>query len=212
MMNEWYKNSVLWGLLIIAGGIALLVQNLLNFPLGGIFWGVVFMVVGFAIFRLAWNSDRPWWPFIPGLTLMGMGLTGLLGVVLPKVETYIGGALVLGSLGASFVLVYLRERRNWWAIIPAGVMFTLAATSLIEQGHFGLDSGGIFFIGLGLTFLTLAWLPGQQLRWAFIPALALIVMGALAGFFAGASSSLVWAVVLIAAGGMMALRSFRKGY
>ena len=108
-------------------------------------------------------------------------------------------------------MVYLANPRMWWAIIPGGVMTTLAVVAGIDEiGVRGFDSGGVFFLGLGLTFLVLGLLTprtGERLTWAFIPAAVLIVMGILVGANSANLINVVWPFVLIAAGGYWIWRS-----
>jgi hypothetical protein len=74
--------------------------------------------------------------------------------------------------------VYLAEKTNWWAIIPGGVLFTIAAVALMESSTTAIATGGIFFLGIGLTFALVAILPNTvgQMRWAWIPAGILVLM------------------------------------
>jgi hypothetical protein len=66
----------------------------------------------------------------------------------------------------------------------------------------GFESGGVFLIGLGITFGVLGFVPTEhgRMRWAFIPAIVLILVG---GFVTLASFnlfSLLWPVALIGGG------------
>jgi len=74
-----------------------------------------------------------------------------------------------------------------------------------------VETGGIFFIGLGLTFALVGLLPAPRgrMRWAFIPALVLLVMGLL--IFAAAEQFInyLWPVALILVGLYLVFRTFR---
>ncbi len=89
------------------------------------------------------------------------------------------GALFLGMLGLSYLLIYLFHPVHWWAIIPSGALFTLAAVSLLPAS--GGLSGVIFFLGLALTFWLVYYLPKPvgKLVWALFPAGILFVLGIL---------------------------------
>ena len=131
-------------------------------------------------------------------------------VVLPGVGDALGGLFVLGGIGAAFIGVYLSDRRQWWAIIPAGVMITLAVISVLDSLLSDLGSGGLIFFGLGITFAVLALLPSEQgkMRWAWIPAIVLVVIGLLVT--AAAEEMLVYLgpAALILGGIFILLRSF----
>jgi hypothetical protein len=127
-------------------------------------------------------SDRAhWWALIPGFTLLG--LAALIGLewLFPTVGDAVGGAVFLGGVGLSFWAVYLVRREHWWAVIPGGVMFTLALVAALSPVAEGPAGGGVFFLGLGLTFGLLSVVPTPQgrLKWALIPAAVMLVMGVL---------------------------------
>ena len=206
-INRWLRTPAFWGIFLILGGIALLFQNLFHIELGGLFWGTAFILAGVAFILQINRPERPWWPLIPGLALLGIGAQILLDVILPSLSQYFGGLLVLGGIGLAFLLVYLRERRAWWALIPAGVMITLALVSVLDQGNFGLDTGGIFLLGLGMTFLVLAWLPSERQQWAYIPGGILVVMGLLIAGAAGAWLNIVGPALIILLGGWLIFRA-----
>lgn len=92
-----------------------------------------------------------------------------------------GGLTFLGGAGLGFIAIYLTNRRNWWAIIPSGVLLTLGGVSFASNFTRGQDTGALFFIGLGLTFLFEAIPPtgSHGMTWAFIPAAILLIFGAL---------------------------------
>ena len=118
-----------------------------------------------------------------------------------------GGAIFLGGIGLSFFAVYLTDRvERWWALIPAGVLMTLAGVTIAAERFGEFQTVGFFFMGLAATFLLVALLA--DMNWAYWPALALGIMG-----FLGIASLLdianyLWAVVLIGAGAFMLIRYF----
>jgi hypothetical protein len=120
------------------------------------------------------------------------------------------GVIMLGAIGLAFLLVYLVNRDNWWAIIPAGVMGTLAVISGLSQVLTGFETGGIFFLGLGLTFALVAILPTPegQMRWAFIPAGILFMIGLLLTAATSSLSGIIWPLALILFGLFFVWRAF----
>jgi hypothetical protein len=122
----------------------------------------------------------------------------------------LGGVIILGGIGLAFLLVYLSNRENWWAIIPAGVMLTLTAIVALQDLATGFEVGGLLFLGLGLTFIVVAVLPTQhgQMKWAFIPAGVLLAMGLLITAALSDLINYIWPVVLILAGLFLVLRTF----
>jgi hypothetical protein len=87
-------------------------------------------------------------------------------------------------------------------------LLTLGVVSSLEDVS-GFETGGLFFIGLGLTFMLVAVLPGGRGRsWALIPGTILLVFGALLGTTYGGITDYLWPAVLIALGGYFVLRFF----
>ena len=90
---------------------------------------------------------------------MGLGADSLL-------SAYIGdwgGFFFLGFLGLGFLAVYFSGRERWWAIIPGGVLLTLGFISVLNNVYGGRETGGFFFLGLGLTFLLVAVLASHAM-------------------------------------------------
>ena len=209
---KFLHSPIFWGVLLIAMGILFLLQTLGLLPENSLLWGFIFGA-GAVMFMGIFISDRRhWWALIPGMALLGV--TGLifLGAAQPALAADWGGSIVLGSIGVSFLLIYLVDRQHWWAIIPGGVLLTLAVVAGMETS-LGVEPAGIFFLGLGLTFALVALVPTPQGRmgWAWIPAAILLVMGLL--FLVAAENMIIYLfpVALILAGGYMIFRALRRG-
>lgn len=199
-MQRFDPRIVLGLVLLLGGGLLLLqtmgyVGNASTF-----FWGGVFALAGVAFLSLLFAGQ--WWAAFPGMTLIGLGALVFFGDQLGE----FGGLVFLGAIAISFWIVYLLGRERWWAIIPAGVLSTLAIVTIMpgRVGPFG--TGGVFFIGLALTFLLVALATG--FRWAFYPAAILGVLGVLATASTLDYANYVWALALIALGGWLVLRFF----
>ncbi len=211
------STNLLVGLLLVAGGVLFLLSNLGLFDgFGSAVWSLIWVLAfgaGSAIFLLTFLRDyrENWWAAIPGMTLLGLALAALFDEVVPGLSG-LSGSIFLASIGAGFVLVYIAVPENWWAIIPAGVMLTLGAVAGVDEagiGGFGGDfEGTLFFFGLGATFLVLALLPnaGADLRWAFIPALVMLVLGLFTAASLNSVISYIWPVALIGGGLYVLLR------
>jgi hypothetical protein len=182
------------GLFLVVGGGLFLLQNLNVIPASDIFWGLAFLVAGL-VFLYVYLADRlHWWALIPGFSLLGIGATIALAELAPDIADVAGGALVLGGISLGFWVIYLTDIDRWWAVIPGGVLLTLAIVTLTDMFGAPFDGGGIFFLGLGATFLLLWVLPnrGRKMGWALIPAVVLLAMGLL---LSAASASLINYVV-----------------
>jgi len=201
-MLKRFDYRILIGAALILGGTLMLLDR--TGVLKGatdFFWAGV-LAFGAAIFLYWFFSDRSkWWAAIPGFTLAGMAASTLL---LDRLGW--GGLAFLGSIGAGFWAIYLSDRSRWWAIIPGGVLVTLGFTSVMTD-VFGLfDSGGVFFVGLGITFMMVAVLA--KMKWAYIPAAVLLLLGFFVGTpFIGAME-FIWIGILLVAGAALVISSF----
>lgn len=209
-MVKWFASRVVWGFLLIFGGILFMLQNIFGWEFGGLFWAVVFGLAGLAFLTVFINDRQAWWGLIPGFILLGIGaLIGLSAFSERAAEVW-GGPLVLGSIGLAFVGVYLAKRDAWWPLIPAGVMVTLALVAGLERSIAGFELGGVFFLGLGLTFALVAVIPGvgSGRQWAWIPAGILILIGVLISFASGRAMGYIGPLILIGLGILLILRNF----
>jgi len=208
-MVKWLESRVLWGSLLILAGVVFLLQNLFNFDIGALFWAILLAVAGLVFITVFINNRLQWWALIPGFTLLGVSATVLISNYLPRLEGVLGGFFVLGGISLAFVVVYLNDRRYWWAVIPAGVLFTVAIISVVEGLLGDFETGGLFFIGLGLTFALVAISPAPQgkMRWAWYPAAVLTVMGMLIAAAAENLFAYLWPAALILGGLVLIYRT-----
>lgn len=184
-------------LLILAGAISLL-EKVGIIPPGIDLFGAIIGFGGGAAFLYAFlkNPRARWWAAIPAFTLLGLGVAGLL-------PQGLDGLAFLGGIGLAFWAVYLTNTQHWWAIIPGGVLLTLAAISGLSETMGRVDTGSIFFLGLGLTFLLVALLARHN--WAYIPAVLLLLLAGALGLGLGGMLDWLWIGVLFLAGLVLVL-------
>lgn len=203
--------SVVGGILLVAAGVIFLMNNLglimldwdvLIGPMFGI-GGLVFLMV----FIL--NTDE-WWALIPAFVLMGIGIIVFMDQNMQAVADRWSGAVFLGFLGLAFFLIYITHINHWWAIIPGGVLLTLAGVTLVPGE--GDLSGVIFFFGLALTFGLVYILPkpSGRLKWALYPAGILLLIAVLVGLGAANLMNYVLPAALLIAGGFVIYQSLRR--
>jgi len=203
---------ILWGgLLILAGGLFLL-QELDMIPNAwGLIWSFLFGIAGCVFIYAYWSDRTQWWPLIPGLGLLSLGVLLVIDEFLPGASWT--GAIFLGGIGASFWLIYFTNREQWWAIIPGGVLLTLSLVAGLDPILSGDAGGGIFMLGLGLTFCLVGLIPTSQGRmmWAFIPAAVLLLIGVFLISSLLPLWNMIWPVVLILLGAYFIFRNYRTG-
>jgi len=199
-----FDYRILIGAALILGGILMLLDK--TGVLKGAtnyFWAGL-LAIGAGIFLFWFFSDRSkWWAAIPGFTLAGMAASALL---LDKIGW--GGLAFLGGIGVGFWAVYLRQPAQWWAIIPGGVLLTLGFTSALTEAFNVVETGGVFFVGLGLTFLLVALLA--KMKWAFIPAAVLLLLGFFLGTPFVGVLEYAWIGILLIAGIVLVISAARS--
>ena len=201
-MKRLDVRTIFGGGLLLLG--CLLLLEKLNVLRGAsdLFWGVIFLLgAAFFLSVFAQSPRGRWWAIIPAMALLGMGGSA----ILPRAFSGWGGGIFLGALGLAFWVIYATDRSRWWGIIPGGVLMTLAAVSVLNdtQRLGSLNTGSLFFVGLGLTFLMVALLPNPigKMQWAYIPAITLVLMGALLGSQATSGlADYIWPAALILTG------------
>jgi hypothetical protein len=195
-------SRIWWGVLLIVGGVLFLLQNVGVIFLGNLVWAILLGAAGIAFLTVVIRNHQNWWAVIPGLILTYLAILMLLDLIFPAFSNNFGGPLFLGIIGAAFIIVYLINRSHWWAVIPGGVMLSLAVVATSDRFLPGLQSGGLFFIGLGITFLVLSLLPSPmgRMRWSVIPGGVLFLMGVLLTLSETGLLNVLWPVALILAG------------
>lgn len=204
------QSRLIWGLILVLAGVLFLLQEFQI--LGSAFEYLWLILMAFGSGAFLWiyfTKHDQWWAVIPGLTLLGLTLVGLDNIiqVLPAGDW--AGAVFLGCVGLAFWLVYLRKPEQWWAIIPGGVLVTLALVAGVD--FFADWSDVVFFLGVGLTFALVALLPNQthDTRWAFIPAGILVILGLVLIGPIQSVMNYFWPIILIGLGVYVLLRKWK---
>lgn len=202
-----YDPRLLLGVLLVLGGLLSLLDALgVISNGGGIFWGLIFAAGGLIFLYMLINNRENWWAAFPAFTLLGLAASSFL----PDSLKGLDGLLFFAGISLGFWWVYFTNtQERWWAIIPAGVLLTLGIVSSVGDASEGMATGGLFFLGLGLTFILVAVLPGGSGRsWALIPGIILLLFGALLGTPYSGFTQYLWPAVLIILGGYFVLRFF----
>lgn len=167
--------GALFGLAVVS-----LLESIESVP-GGLS-GAVFLWGCALPFAVLFRRDpRFFWASIPGGFLAVLGLLALLA------GTRLGGAffawLLFWGFALAFATLFLKQPSRWWAIIPAGVLFSLGLLSLLQRARWagGSAQGFVFFLGLAATFgfLYLIRNEGNKLQWAKYPAIVLLLISLL---------------------------------
>jgi hypothetical protein len=164
------------GILLIAVGVLFLLQALgVVSGIGPTVWTLLFLFGGLAFLWVYITNREQWWAVIPGCTLLGIAGT----IALSNVGSAWAGALVPAAIGVGFWVIYLTRRDFWWAIIPGGVLVTVGVMASLADTVPDQITVAILFLGLALTFVLvyLTPTPAGRMKWAWIPAVVLGVLG-----------------------------------
>ena len=172
---------IFWGILLIAGGALFLLENMGILALDNV-WPIVFTLPAIVFLYVFLINRENWWAVIPGMSLLGIAALIAFDQLFPKASDTWGATIFMGSLALSFLAVYVRTAtKEWWAVIPMGVLGTIALLvgfePLLSEGVFA----GLFMLGLGLTFTVVYLLPtpSGRMQWAIFPAGILGAIGLL---------------------------------
>jgi len=194
---KWPILRILWGLLLVLAGIIFLLNSMGTIAIGDYQWAIILALGGLAFLSVFLADRQQWWALFPSFGLLIGGSVIFIENAFPGLSGEVSGSIAMGGIGLAFLLIFVTNFKNWWALIPAGVMLSLAAMLLL-----GFESGGVFLIGLGVTFGVLGFVPTEhgRMRWAFIPAVVLILVGVFVTLAAYELFDLLWPLGLIAAG------------
>jgi hypothetical protein len=201
------SEAVGWGIFLLLAGIFLLLKNLQVFGIwGDLAWAVLFTLAGLIFLIWFFTGTEHWWRAIPAFTLLGIGA----GMILAWRNIELGGwapSLVLFGMALGFWAILFVRKEHWWALVPAGVLTTVA----VLLGLWSLlDPAGrlaVLFLGIGLMFLLLYALRYDEhdARWAAVPAGALLLLGVVTLVSALPLPAMVatWWPILMVIGGLL---------
>jgi hypothetical protein len=205
------RGRLIWGVALIAMGAFFLAQQLGVFGAVQLpFWAFAFGLLGL-IFLATFIADRrQWWALIPGCILLGVALL-LVNEQNELIPAQQAGALFLLSIGLPFLLIYLADRRMWWALIPGGVLTVIALiTFVIGRELSGQAIAAILLFGLAAVFalVRVATRSSPYMGWATWVAAILAVIGVLVLITGPQAAALVAPAILIGLGLFLLARAY----
>ena len=194
---------ILWA---IAATIVVADFNLLPQQVMGLF---VMTLIAIPFLGVYLVDNANWWALIPAFALMVIGVL----IVLVELNLAPGaflGPVLFGAIALPFLIVYFRNRENWWALIPAYVLLALALMILLDEAGVLNDLliPAYVMFAVAIPFFAV-YANNRENWWALIPAgiVSLIGLGLL---FAEAALELIVPFLMIIGGIWILLRQFRK--
>ena len=175
MKQQSRNQALVWGGLLIIFGVVGLVESFTDLTPWA--WVAILAITGFAIFGVFLSDRSEWWPLIPTYVLWA--IAGLLALVeLNVLRDQFLPTYVLCTIALPFLVVYLRDRAQWWALIPAYVLIAVAALVFLSETALLRDTFQATFVltAIALPFLV-AYLRDRAQWWALIPAYVLLSIG-----------------------------------
>lgn len=179
METNTNKQNMGWGILLICFGVATMTEmytglsdwlNIGVFFLGGLITLALFL------------SDRSDWLLLLAsyimLAVAVLGAVAFWGVL----DGDLIGSFALLLIGAPFLAVYLRNKENWWAIIPAYILLAISLMLLLTSINFFNDKliAPFVLFSIAIPFLVV-YFKNQEHWWALIPAYVMVVVGIMVG-------------------------------
>jgi hypothetical protein len=172
------RSGLFWGLLLIGAGVVALAQQMGyidQFTDPRVWIGIFAAVSLLAFLNYGLSGWRQWGWLFPA------GIFGGLAVTITLATNNVDSAAVATPLFIGlvipFAVAYLMDRaRNWWALIPGGVMLFLALTTLLVDSAGGEWVGALFLFMIAISFL-LVYLNNRTRIWALIVAYATGILG-----------------------------------
>ncbi len=134
-------------LLAIAGLLVLLEFDILR---GDVVALYALMAIAVPFLYTYLRDRRAWWALIPAYVMFAVaGLIGFESIGIFEGNTEV--SYIMFAIALPFIFVYVRDTRNWWALIPGGIMAIIGIAFLLT-----VDLGR--YIGPGIIILVGVWI------------------------------------------------------
>jgi len=164
------RSALFWGVMLTGAGLLALADQMgYTDTFSPQVWMAVLGAISLAgLVSYALSGWKEWvWLFPVGI--FG-GLAFVVGLADSRPDSAAVGSPLFFGLLLPFIGAYLTDRgRNWWAIIPGGVMLFLALTTLLVNTVHGEWIGALFLFLIALSFLVV-YLNDRTRVWALLVA------------------------------------------
>jgi hypothetical protein len=209
MNSRDVRRGFVWGGGLILFGILLLFEAGLDIDLSEWIWAAFFLVAALVATALYYADRSDWAMLITVYVLWAAFLLNFL-TALNILRDEGVAFFVLVAIAIPFLAVYRRDRKQWWALIPAYVLIAIGVmVALIGLGVLGdmlVPSYVMFAIAIPFFFV---YFRNRKLWWALIPGGVLAAIG-IAFLIAEAALDYIGAVVLLLVGGAILVGVLRR--
>jgi len=205
MIQQSSKERLVWGMLLILFGLLAVVET--NTDLSPWVWVAVLVASGAVALGLYLADHSEWGLLITGYVLWAVaGLVALIELEILQDEFI--ATYVLAAIALPFLAGFVRDRAQWWALVPAyvllavGVMVGLIGQEVLTE----LLIPAYVMFAIAIPFLAVYARDSKQ-WWALIPGGIMAVIG-LAFLVAEAQADYIVPAILILIGIWMLVRNF----
>ena len=159
-------------------------------------WLILLLIAG-ASFWVGGLRQLPLW-----VRIVGFSGIGVLAIV---TSGRFSASAALSFPAMAFLMIYITNPKRWWAIIPGGVLASVALLVTFESLFRHWDTTPILFLGFAATFSYLYLLPKKRggKRWALYPAILFIILTVLVNDPSGQLEGWFLPLVLIGSGALV---------
>jgi hypothetical protein len=204
-MSQAGKRGLVWGGLLIALGVLLLIQVYVD--LTAWIWVAVLAAAGFGAFLIYLTDPSDWGMLIPAYVLWAVaGLVALIELDVLMDEWI--ALYVLSAIALPFLAGFLRDRKRWGLLIPAYVLLAVGLmVGLIGAGVLDdLLVPAYVMFAIAIPFL-LVFVRNRANWWALIPGGIMAVIG-LSFLIAESAIEYIFPVAVILVGVWILVRQF----
>jgi hypothetical protein len=146
--SDWGTLLAAYVLWAIAALVALVTLDVLHDDAVAFY---VLLIIALPFFAVYWRDRALWWALIPAYVMLAVAvMVGLIG--LGVLDDMLIPAYVLLVIALPFFVVYYRDRRNWWALIPGGILAVIGLAFLIAAAAVAYI-GALVLIVIGAVLL-----------------------------------------------------------
>jgi hypothetical protein len=207
MKSRATRQALVWGGLLILLGAVLLVETFTDLSVWT--WGAMLAVGGLGAFGVFLTDRSDWGLLIPTYVLWAIaGLIALITLNVLRDESV--ATYVLAAIALPFLVVFLRNRQQWWALIPAYVLLAIGVmVGLLGLGVLtDLLVPAYVMLAIAIPFFVV-YVRNPEQWWALIPGGILAAIG-LSFLIAEAAVQYVAPVVLVIVGVWILVRQFAR--
>lgn len=205
MRSRSAKQAAVWGGLLVILGVMALIATFVD--ISAWVWVVVLALVGLGVFAVYLTDRSDLALLIPAYVLWAIAILITL-VTLGVLRDELVAGYVLLAIALPFLGVFLRDRQQKWALLPAYILLAIALMIVLIGAGILQDRvvASYVLFAVAIPFLFVFARDARQ-WWALIPGGIIAIVG-LALLVSETSAQYIAPVILIIAGIVVLVRAF----